>query len=129
MKAKFLSLGIIALLAIGGAIYGFTTKGGDEKAALETCPKKGQPDCPLVQNCPRKGQADCPLVNGEQTTAEKELANCPLAGTPDCPLIKNCSKKGTDDCPYAKSNENSLANNTAKNEDLPPCCRKKAGAH
>lgn len=113
-----------AFLLIAMFMFGFANSQSCCQKKLADCPKKGQPDCPIVQNCPKKDQADCPLVKSENATAAKELAACPLAGTADCPLIKNCPKKGTADCPYAIANSKSIAS-TAKDEDLPPCCRKK----
>lgn len=79
MKSKFVMLAAAGALAIGGVIYGFTSKketcpmmGTAECSLYENCPKKGQPDCPLIQNCPKKGQADCPYVNGEASCCSRD---------------------------------------------------------
>jgi hypothetical protein len=113
MKTKFLTYSVIALIAIAGAIYGFTLRNNN---------------CDTAQvNCPKNGHEDCAIIKSKQSQSPSELANCPLAGTADCPLVKDCPKKGKDDCPYVKSEDNSLAINSQKEDELAPCCRKNAG--
>lgn len=101
----------VAFLFIAMLVYGFGN-------AQTCCSKK-------MADCPKKGTADCPYIKSDNTTASKELANCPLAGTPECPLIKNCPKKGTADCSYANANKTTGKASVTKDEDLPPCCKKK----
>lgn len=78
------------------AIFAFETSFAQSCCAdkLASCPKKGQPDCPIVKACPT-----------DQTTASQQMANCPKKGTADCPLIKSCPKKGTADCPFDAAND------------------------
>ncbi len=120
LKGVFL---FITLLAFGAG----NAQNCCSKNTTANCPKKGQPDCPLIQNCTKKGQSGCPLVNKDSCIASTELANCPLAGTPECPLIKNCPKKNAADCPYSTNKKTVVSN--AKDEDIPPCCRKKPGTN
>lgn len=115
----------VAFLFIAMLVYGFGNAQNCCSKKMADCPKKETADCPLIKDCPKKGTADCPLIKSDNTTASKELANCPLAGTPECPLIKNCLKKGTADCPYANANKTTGTASITKDEDLPPCCKKK----
>lgn len=79
MKKKVILILTVMVLAVGGAIYGFTYKsdycplaGTKECPVYQNCPKKGQADCPIIQNCPKKGTADCPYTNGKASCCEKK---------------------------------------------------------
>lgn len=78
MKKKVVLILTVAVLAVCGAIYGFTYKsdcplaGTKECPVYQNCPKKGQADCPIIQNCPRKGTADCPYTNGTASCCQKK---------------------------------------------------------
>jgi len=78
MKKKFLLIITVITLAVGGTIYGFTSKsdcplaGTKECPEYQNCPKKGQDDCPIVHNCPKKGTSECPYTNGERSCCTKK---------------------------------------------------------
>lgn len=80
MKKKAVLILTVAVLAVSGVIYGFTTTN-----SKSDCPLAGTKECPEYQSCSKQGQPDCPIIQ-----------SCPLKGTPECPYTKEgscCAKK------------------------------------
>ncbi len=66
MKRKSLIAFTTVIIAVSGAIYGFTynsnTALATSETTIESCPYKGSEDCPLIEDCPYKGTDDCPYT-------------------------------------------------------------------
>lgn len=77
MKKTILVFTTVGALAAAGLIYGFTTK---SKTASQGCCMPDGKTCVPYETCPKKGQADCPLIE----CSEEEQAACAAKGEKCC---------------------------------------------
>ena len=106
-KIIFLSVAAVVLAATAFVFAGDGTGKSDKQSTANTatavsktnvsavndCPLKGTPDCPLVKDCPKKGQPDCPYAKAAadskgSVTADNAEMGCCAKGKASC-----CTKK------------------------------------
>jgi hypothetical protein len=84
MKKKLILLCSVAVLAIGGVVYGLNQHSAEE------CPLTGTPDCPMEKSCTVNNTTMAAVSTG--SASEKKPVTIENDKTA-CPMVGDCCKK------------------------------------